>query len=58
MSMTRVSYILTNGKEVKSFKEAQMSGMGYKAIYTPVSKEPIKLSEKQKAMRVAAVAKA
>lgn len=56
--MTRVSYILTNGKEVKSFKEAQMSGMGYKAIYTPVSKEPIKLSEKQKAMRVAAVAKA
>ena len=56
MSMTRVSYILTNGKEVRSLKEAQMSGMGYKAIYTPVPKEPIKLSEKQKAMRVVAKA--
>lgn len=54
--MTRVSYILTNGKEVKSFKEAQMSGMGYKAVYTPVPKEPVTLTEKQRARRVVAKA--
>ena len=50
--MTNVTYILTNGTEVGSLKEAQMSGQGYKATYRPVPKAPIKLTEKQKARRV------
>lgn len=50
--MTNVSYILTNGTEVKSLKEAQLSGQGYTVRYTPVEKSPVKLTEKQKANRV------
>ena len=50
--MTRTTYILTNGTEVATLKEAQMSGMGYQAKYTTVPKEPLKMSDKRKAMRV------
>ena len=50
--MTRVSYILTNGKEVSSLKEAQMSGMDYRISYTTIPKAEPKMSEKRKAMRV------
>lgn len=50
--MTRVSYILTNGKEVLSLKEAQMSGMGYKAKYTTVPNPEPPMTEKRKAMRI------
>lgn len=50
--MTRVSYILTNGKEVSSLKEAQMSGMGYVTKYTKVPKAEPRMTEKRKAMRV------
>lgn len=50
--MTRVSYILANGKEVSSLKEAQMSGMGYKISYTPVPQPAPPMTEKSKAMRV------
>lgn len=50
--MTNVTYTLTNGTEVKSLREAQLSGQGYKATYKPVSKAPVKLTEKQKANRV------
>ena len=48
--MTNVSYILTNGTEVNTLKEAQMSGMGYQAKYTTIPKEPVRLSEKRKAL--------
>lgn len=50
--MTRVSYILTNGKKVSSLREAQMSGMGYKIHYTTVPNAEPQMSEKRKAMRV------
>lgn len=50
--MTNVSYILTNGTEVKTLKEAQLSGQGYTMRYTPVAKVPGVLTEKQKAKRV------
>lgn len=50
--MTRVSYILTNGKEVSSLKEAQMSGMEYKTNYTTVPKAEPPMTEKRKEMRV------
>ena len=50
--MTRTTYVLTNGTEVTTLKEAQMSGMGYKAKYTPVPKAEPNLSEKRKDMRV------
>ena len=50
--MTNVTYTLTNGTEVKSLREAQLSGQGYKATYKPAPKAPVKLTEKQKANRV------
>lgn len=50
--MTRVSYILANGKEVSSLKEAQMSGMGYKASYTSIPRPEPPMTEKRKKMRV------
>ena len=50
--MTRATYVLTNGTEVSSLREAQMSGMGYTIKYTPVLKTEPKISEKRKAMRV------
>ena len=50
--MTKTTYILTNGTEVATLREAQMSGMGYTTKYTTVPKEPLKMSEKRKAMRV------
>lgn len=48
--MTKTTYILTNGIEVNTLKEAQMSGMGYQAKYTTIPKEPVKVSEKRKAL--------
>ena len=48
--MTKTTYILTNGTEVNTLKEAQMSGMRYQTKYTTISKEPAKLSEKRKAL--------
>lgn len=50
--MTKVSYTLTNGKEVSSLKEAQMSGMGYKISYTPIPRPEPQMTEKRKEMRV------
>ena len=50
--MTKTTYILTNGTEVATLREAQMSGMGYTTKYTPVPKAEPKMSEKRKAMRV------
>lgn len=48
--MTRTTYILTNGTEVNTLKEAQMSGMGYQAKYTTIPKEPVRLTEKRKVL--------
>lgn len=48
--MTKTTYILTNGTEVNTLKEAQMSGMGYQAKYTTIPQEPIHMSEKRKLM--------
>ena len=50
--MTRVSYILTNEKEIASLKEAQMSGMSYRANYTTIPQAEPKMTEKRKEMRV------
>lgn len=50
--MTKTTYILTNGTEVATLREAQMSGMGYKANYTTVPKAEPKMTEKRKEMRV------
>lgn len=48
--MTKTTYILTNGTEVNTLKEAQMSGMGYQAKYTTIPRESVRPSEKRKAL--------
>ena len=50
--MTKVTYRLNNGVEVKTLRDAQLSGQGYTVTYTPIPKEPGKLTNKQKARRV------
>ena len=50
--MTKVTYILTNGTEVATLKEAQMSGMGYAAQYSTIPRTEPQMSEKRKVMRV------
>lgn len=50
--MTRVSYVLTNGKEVTSLKAAQMAGVGYRTNYTTIPQAEPKMTEKRKEMRV------
>ena len=50
--MTKTTYVLTNGTEVATLKEAQISGMGYTAKYTAIPKAEPQMSEKRKAMRV------
>ena len=55
--MTKTTYILTNGTEVNTLKEAQMSGMGYRAKYTTIQKAEPKITEKRKALRPKAVLK-
>ena len=50
--MTKTTYILTNGTEVNTLKEAQMSGMGYKPKYTKIPNVEPRMTEKRKAMRV------
>ena len=50
--MTKTTYILTNGTEVTTLREAQTSGMDYTTKYTTVPKAEPKMSEKRKAMRV------
>lgn len=52
--MTKTIYTLANGTRVSTMAEALASGMKYRVTYEPVAKEPIKLSEKRKAMRVKA----
>ena len=52
MSMTKVTYTLTNGTKVNTLKEAQMSGQGYTTTYEPMPQAPVKLTDKQKALRV------
>lgn len=55
--MTKTTYTLTNGTKVNTLKEAQLSGMGYKATYEPIPNPPVKLTEKQLANRVKAIAR-
>lgn len=50
--MTRTSYVLTDGTEVATLKEAQMSGMGYTTKYTTTQKAEPTMTEKRKEMRV------
>lgn len=45
--MTRTTYLLENGIEVLTLKEAQNSGMMYTTKYTTIPKEPVRLSEKR-----------
>lgn len=50
--MTKVIYNLSNGTKVNTLAEALASGMPYTVTYEDIAKEPVKLSEKQKARRV------
>lgn len=50
--MTKTTYILTNGTEVATLREAQLSGMGYTAKYTPLPQPEPQMTEKRKEMRV------
>lgn len=52
--MTNVTYTLSNGTVVNTYAEAKASGLNYKVTYTPVPKEPIRLTEKERAIRVKA----
>ena len=49
--MTKTTYILTNGTEVETLKEAQQSGMGYTTRYTTLPQPEPHMTEKRKAMR-------
>lgn len=50
--MTKVSYVLSNGVEVNSYREAEGSGLRYRTKYTPIPETPIKLTEKQRNKRI------
>lgn len=55
--MTRLTYVLADGTEVRTYAEALASGQRYTAKYAPVEKPPVKLTPKQEALRVKAVIK-
>ena len=55
--MTNLTYVLADGTEVKTYAQALTSGQTYTARYTPVAKPPVKLTPKQEACRVKAIAK-
>lgn len=50
--MTKVVYILADGTKTLSYAQAQASGQRYTVRYEPVDPEPIKMSDKRRAMRV------
>lgn len=50
--MTKLNYKLENGTVVNTYKEAVESGLRFETVYTEVEKEPCKMTEKRKAMRV------
>ena len=54
--MTNVIYVLKDGTETASFSKAQ-ANKPYTVRYEKAEEEPIKISEKRKAMRVKAVIK-
>ena len=54
--MTKVVYILANGTQTTSYAEAQ-ANKPYTVKYEKIEAEPIKLTEKRKAIRVKAVAR-
>ena len=55
--MTKVVYILADGTQTTSYAKAQASGQRYTVRYEPVDPEPIKMTDKRRAMRVKATAK-
>ena len=55
--MTKVVYILADGTQTSSYAKAQVSGQRYTVRYEPVDPEPIKMTDKRRAMRVKATAK-
>lgn len=54
--MTRVTYILKDGTKTTSYAQAE-ANKPYTVRYEKIEAEPIKLSEKRKAIRVKAVAR-
>ena len=54
--MTSVTYILNDGTKTTSFAEAQAK-KPYTVRYEKIEAEPIKLTEKRKAIRVKAIAR-
>ena len=54
--MTKVTYILADGTKTNSYAEAQ-ANKPYTVRYEKIETEPIKLTEKRKAIRVKAVAR-
>lgn len=54
--MTKVTYILADGTKTNSYAEAQAK-KPYTVRYEKIEAEPIKLTEKCKAIRVKAVVK-
>lgn len=52
--MRKLVYVLTNGSEVETLREAQMSGFGYEAKMVEVKKEE---TEEERAKREATIAK-
>lgn len=55
--MTKVVYILADGTKTLSYAQAQASGQRYTVRYEPVDPEPIKMTDKRRAMRVKATVK-
>ena len=54
--MTKVTYILADGSQTNSYAVAQ-ANKPYTVRYEKIEAEPIKLTEKQRARRVKAVAR-
>ena len=55
--MTKMTYVLADGTEVKTYAEALKSGQRYTAKYERIPEKPAEISEKRKAMRVKAIVK-
>lgn len=50
--MTKVTYVLSNGVEVNTYREAEGSGLRYKTKYSLIPEPAAQMSQKRKESRV------
>ena len=49
--MTKVTYVLSNGVEVNTYREAEGSGLRYKTRYSLIPEPTAQMSQKRKEFR-------